>query len=145
MINREFLLINYRFMTEWNTLRARFPNEEFDEIERIKEKYGLSYNEIIRSGVKFYVGITLAKELIGDTFEEKDITIAGKNLGKILNSPEYQNNFEQKISKLIKILLWEFIEKGTDLREKTKTIRKERKVGRPKIEKKVGRPKQGLD
>ena len=28
-------------MTEWNTLRARFPDDEFDEIERIKEKYGL--------------------------------------------------------------------------------------------------------
>ena len=40
-------------MTEWNTLRARFPDDEFDEIERIKEKYGLSYNEIMRSGVKF--------------------------------------------------------------------------------------------
>ena len=42
-------------MTEWNTLRARFPDDEFNEIERIKEQYGLSYNEIIRSGVKFYV------------------------------------------------------------------------------------------
>ena len=52
-------------MTEWNTLRARFPDDEFDEIERIKEQYGLSYNEIIRSGVKFYVGMTLAKELVG--------------------------------------------------------------------------------
>ena len=38
-------------MTEWNTLRARFPDDEFSEIERIKEQYGLSYNEIIRSGV----------------------------------------------------------------------------------------------
>ena len=43
-------------MTEWSTLRARFPKEEFEEIENIKEKYGLSYNEIIRSGVKFYIG-----------------------------------------------------------------------------------------
>ena len=70
-------------MTEWNTLRARFPDDEFNEIERIKEQYGLSYNEIIRSSVKFYVGLTLAKELLGDTFKEKDITIGGKNLGEI--------------------------------------------------------------
>ena len=62
-------------MTEWNTLRARFPDDEFDEIERIKEKYNLSYNEIMRSGVKFYVGLTLAKELIADSLEEKDIKI----------------------------------------------------------------------
>ena len=82
-------------MTEWNTLRARFPDDEFDEIERIKEQYGLSYNEIIRSGVKFYIGLTMAKELIADTLEEKDITIGGKNIGKILNSPEYQQNIEQ--------------------------------------------------
>jgi len=132
-------------MTEWNTLRARFPADEFNEIERIKEQYGLSYNEIIRSGVKFYVGLTLAKELVADSLEEKDIVIGGKNLGEILNSPEYQRNLEQKISKLVKILLWEFFEKGMDFKEKTKTIRKERKVGRPKSKKKVGRPKQGLD
>mgnify|MGYP006442140245 FL=1 len=132
-------------MTEWNTLRARFPDDEFDEIERIKELYGLSYNEIIRSGVKFYVGLTMAKELVGDALEEKDITIGGRNIGEILNSPDYQKNLEQKISKLVKILIWEFFEKGMDFKEKTKNIRKERKVGRPKIKKKPGRPKQGLD
>ena len=122
-------------MTEWNTLRARFPDDEFEEIERIKEQYGLSYNEIIRSGVKFYVGLTLAKELIGDSLEDKDIKIGGKNLGEILSSPEYQSNLEQKISKLVKILIWEFFEKGMDFKEKTKTLRKERKVGRPKTKK----------
>ena len=132
-------------MTEWNTLRARFPDDEFDEIERIKELYGLSYNEIIRSGVKFYVGLTMAKELVGDALEEKDITIGGRNIGEILNSPDYQKNLEQKISKLVKILIWEFFEKGMEFKEKTKKIRKERKVGRPKIKKKPGRPKQGLD
>ena len=132
-------------MTEWNTLRARFPDDEFDEIERIKEQYGLSYNEIIRSGVKFYVGLTLAKELVGDALEEKDITIGGKNLGEILNSPDYQRNFEQKITKMAKVMILEFFEKGMDFKEKTRSIRKERKVGRPKNQKKVGRPKQGLD
>ena len=132
-------------MTEWNTLRARFPDDEFGEIERIKEQYELSYNEIIRSGVKFYVALTLGKELIAETLETKDIKVGGKNLGEILNSPEYQRNLEQKISKMVKILIWEFFEKGMDFKEKTKSIRKERKVGRPKAKKKVGRPKQGLD
>ncbi len=132
-------------MTEWNTLRARFPDDEYDEIERIKEQYGLSYNEIIRSGVKFYVGLTLAKELVADALEEKDIKVGGKNIGEILNSPEYQRNIEQKISKMVKVLIWEFFEKGMDFKEKTKNIRKQRKVGRPKKVKKVGRPKQGLD
>ena len=132
-------------MTEWNTLRARFPDDEFDEIERIKEQYGLSYNEIIRSGVKFYMGLTMAKELIADTLEEKDIKIGGKNIGELLNSPEYQKNIEQTITKIVKVLILEFFEKGMDFKEKTKSIRKERKVGRPKSQKKVGRPKQGLD
>ena len=132
-------------MTEWNTLRARFPDDEFDEIDRIKEQYGLSYNEIIRSGVKFYVGLTLAKELVADALEEKDIKIGGKNIGEILNTPEYQRNIEQKISKIVKIMILEFFEKGMDFKEKTKNIRKERKVGRPKNKKNPGRPKQGLD
>ena len=72
-------------MTEWNTLRARFPNDELEEIDRIKEKYSLSYNEIIRSGVKFYVGLTLAKELVADALEEKDIKIGGENIGELMN------------------------------------------------------------
>jgi hypothetical protein len=132
-------------MTEWNTLRARFPDDEFNEIDRIKEQYGLSYNEIIRSGVKFYVGLTLAKELLGDTLKEKDVMIGGKNLGEILNSTQYQQNIEQKVTKIAKLLIVELLDKGMDLKERTKTIRKERKVGRPKAKKKVGRPKQGLD
>ena len=132
-------------MTEWNTLRARFPDDEFNEIERIKEQYGLSYNEIIRSGVKFYVGLTLAKELLGDTLKEKDIMIGGKNLGEIINSSQYQQNIEQKVTKIAKLLIVELFDKGMDFKERTKTIRKERKVGRPKIKRKVGRPKQGLD
>ena len=129
-------------MTEWNTLRARFPDDEFDEIERIKEQYGLSYNEIIRSGVKFYIGLTMAKEMIGETMKDNDITIGGENLGDLVNSPDYQRNLDQNISKLMKILILQFFEKGMDFKEKTKKIRKERKVGRPKSQKKVGRPKQ---
>ena len=132
-------------MTDWNTLRARFPDDEFNEIERIKEQYKLSYNEIIRSGVKFYVGLTLAKELLGDTLTEKNITIGGKNLGEILNTTEYQRNIVQKITKIAKILILELFEKGMDFKEKTKPIRKQRKVGRPKSKRKSGRPKQGLD
>ncbi len=128
-------------MTEWNTLRARFPDDEFEEIERIKEKYDLSYNEIIRTGVKFYVGLTLAKELLADTSFAKDIKIKGKDLSSILNSPKYQSNLEQKFSKLVRIGLSELIEKGMDFKEKTVSIRKTRKVGRPKSKKNVGRPK----
>ena len=114
-------------MVEWNTLRDRFPVDEFDEIKRIKEQYELSYNEIIRSGVKFYVGLTLAKELIADTLEEKDIKIGGKNLGQILNSPKYQSNLEQKILKLVKILILEFFEKGLILKKKEKHYVKKEK------------------
>jgi negative regulator of replication initiation len=91
------------------------------------------------------MGLTMAKELIADTLEEKDIKIGGKNIGELLNSPEYQKNIEKTITKMIKILILEFFEKGMDFKEKTKSIRKERKVGRPKSQRKVGRPKQGLD
>jgi hypothetical protein len=132
-------------MAEWITLRARFPDDEFDEIERIKEQYGLSYNEIIRSGVKFYVGLTLAKELIASSIEGKGFSIKGKDLGTILNSPEYQANLDQRITKVVKLLIWELFEKGMDFRERTRPLRKERKVGRPKTKRKVGRPQQGLD
>lgn len=133
-------------MAEWSTLSAKFPQDELDEIERIKEQYGLSYNEIIRSGVKFYIGLTLAKEMLAEISSENKIKIKNKDLGEILNSPNYQGNLEQKISKLVKILVVELIEKGLDFKERTATIRKTRKVGRPKRERKVGRPKDtGID
>ena len=133
-------------MVEWTTLSAKFPQDELDEIERIKEQYSLSYNEIIRSGVKFYIGLTLAKEMLAEISSENKIKIKNKDLGEILNSPNYQGNLEQKISNLVKILVVELIEKGLDFKERTATIRKTRKVGRPKRERKVGRPKDtGID
>lgn len=128
-------------MTEWITLRAKFPDDEFEEIERIKEKYDISINEIIRTGVKFYVGLTLAKEVIADTQYGKEIKIRNKTLQDILNSPKYQRNLEQKIIKLVKIGMSELMDTGLDFKEKTIPIRKERKVGRPKRKRTVGRPK----
>lgn len=133
-------------MTKWITLRAKFPDDEYEEIERIKEKYDISINEIIRTGVKFYVGLTLAKEVVADTKYGKQIRIGDRTLQDILNSPKYQQNLEQKIIKLVKIGLSELMDTGLDLKEKTVPIRKERKVGRPKRKRKVGRPKDtGLD
>lgn len=133
-------------MTKWITLRAKFPDDEYEEIERIKEKYDVSINEIIRTGVKFYVGLTLAKEVVADTKYGKQIRIGDRTLQDILNSPKYQQNLEQKIIKLVKIGLSELMDTGLDLKEKTVPIRKERKVGRPKRKRKVGRPKDtGLD
>ena len=133
-------------MTKWTTLRAKFPDDEFEEIERIKKKYDLSINEIIRTGVKFYVGLTLAKEVIADTQYGKQIKIRNKTLQSILNSPKYQSNLEQKIIKLVKIGISELMDTGLDFKEKTIPIRKERKVGRPKRKRKVGRPKDtGID
>ena len=90
-------------MTEWVTLSAKFPDDEFEEIERIKKQYDLSINEIIRTGVKFYVGLTLAKEVIADTKYGKQIKIRDKTLQDILNSPKYQRNLEQKIIRLVMI------------------------------------------
>jgi len=133
-------------MTEWTTLRARFPDDEFEEIERIKERYDLSYNEIIRTGVKFYVGLTMAKEILADTKYGKQIKIRDMKLQDILNSPKYQRNLEQKIIRLVKIGMSELIDTGLDFKEKTVPIRKIRKVGRPKRKRKVGRPKDtGID
>jgi len=133
-------------VTDWITLRAKFPDDEYEEIERIKEKYDLSINEIIRTGVKFYVGLTLAKEVLADTKYGKQIKIRNRTLQDILNSPKYQHNLEQKIIKLVKIGLSELMDTGLDLKEKTVSIRKERKVGRPKRKRNVGRPKDtGLD
>ena len=105
-------------MTDWITLSAKFPEDEMEEIERIKKKYDLSYNEIIRTGVKFYVGLTLAKEVLADTKYGKQIKIRDTKLQDILNSPKYQRNLEQKIIRLVKIGMSELIDTGLDFKEK---------------------------
>ena len=128
-------------MTEWTTLSARFSDDEFDEIERIKTKYDMSYNEIIRSAVKFYLNLTVAKELFAETLYGKDILIRGKDLGKILQSSDSQANLEQKATKLIKAVLFELFEKGVEFKERTRPIRKQRKVGRPKKQQKSRKSK----
>jgi len=128
-------------MAECSNLSAKFSQDEFEEIKRIREKYNLSYNEVIRSGVKFYIGLTLAKEVLASTSYAKVIKIRNKKLSDILNSPKYQAKLEQKIIKLVKVLLLELFEIGMDFRERSAPIRKTRPVGRPKRKRKRGRPK----
>ena len=129
-------------MAKWKALRATFPEEEFEEITRIKEKYNLSYNEIVRSGVKFYLGITLLKESLATSDFANGIKISDRTLAELLLSPEYQAKLEQKVTKLIKIFGMEILEIFFEFEERATSITKERKVGRPKNPRKVGRPKQ---
>jgi len=129
-------------MATWRSLRATFPEDEFEEIKRIKEKYDLSYNEIVRSGVKFYIGLTLIKELLASTGIAKGLQIHGKALSEHLTSREYQSKMEQKITKLVKTVAVDLIEKAIEFEERTTSLRMDRKVGRPKKKRKVGRPKQ---
>jgi len=129
-------------MAEWKSLRATFPEEEYEEITRIKEKYDLSYNEIIRSGVKFYLGLTLLKESLANSEYADGIKIGNRTLSELLQSPEYQANMEQKVTKLIKIVGMEILERFFEFEERVTSITKERKVGRPKKPRKVGRPSQ---
>jgi len=129
-------------MAKWKSLRATFPEEEYDEIKRIKEKYKISYNEIVRSGVKFYVGLTLLKEMIGSTAYAKDLKFRDKTLSEILENPESQAKMEQKLTKLVKTVGFDLFEKAFEFSELTSSLTKERKVGRPKKPRKVGRPSQ---
>jgi len=129
-------------MTKWKALRATFPEDEFEEIKRIRDKYDISYNEIIRSGVKFYIGLTLIKELLASTGIAKGLQIHGKNLSEHLTSRQYQTKMEQKITSLIKVVAVDLIEKAIEFEERTASLRMDRKVGRPKKKRKVGRPTQ---
>ena len=129
-------------MAEWKALRATFPQEEYEEIKRIKEKYNLSYNEMIRSAVKFYLGLTLLKEGLATSPYAKEVKIGHRTLDELLLSPDYQAKMEQKVTKIIKIVGMELLEKYFEFEEHVESITKERKVGRPKKPRKVGRPRQ---
>ena len=129
-------------MAKWKSLRATFPEEEFEEIKRIKEKYKISYNEIVRSGVKFYVGLTLLKELVASTDYAKDIKFRDKTLSEILENPESLAKIVPKMTKIVKTVGFDLFEKAFEFSELTSSLTVERKVGRPKKPRKVGRPKQ---
>jgi phage antirepressor YoqD-like protein len=129
-------------MAKWKSLRATFPEEEFEEIKRIKEEYKISYNEIVRSGVKFYVGLTLLKELVASTDYAKDIKFRDKTLSEILENPESQAKIVPKMTKIVKTVGFDLFEKAFEFSELTSSLTVERKVGRPKKPRKVGRPKQ---
>ncbi len=129
-------------MAKWKSLRATFPEEEFEEIKRIKEKYKISYNEIVRSGVKFYVGLTLLKEMIGSTAYAKDLKFRDKTLSEILENPESQAKMEQKLTKIIKTVGFDLFEKAFEFSELTSSLTKERKVVRPNKTLKLVRPNQ---
>jgi len=129
-------------MAKWKSLRATFPEEEFEEIKRIKEKYDISYNEIVRSGVKFYIGLTLLKEMITTTDYAKEIKFRDKSLSEILGNPESQAQMVQKLTKIVKTVGFDIFEKAFEFSELTSSLTVERKVGRPKKPRKVGRPKQ---
>jgi len=129
-------------MAKWKALRATFPEEEYEEIEKIKEKYDISYNEIIRSGVKFYVGLTMLKEIFATTSYARGIKIRGKSFSEYLTSSKYQSKMDQKLTDLVKLVAMELLEKGFEFSERATSLTKKRKVGRPKRPRKVGRPKQ---
>ena len=48
---------------------------------------------------------------------ERTSRSGGRNLGEILNSPEYQSEMEQRIIHIVKLLIWEIFEKGTDFED----------------------------
>ena len=129
-------------MAKWKSLRATFPEEEFEEIKRIKEEYKISYNEIVRSGVKFYVGLTLLKELVASTDYAKDIKFRDKTLSEILENPESQAKIVPKMTKIVKTVGFDLFEKAFEFSELTSSLTVERKVGSPKKPRKLGRPKQ---
>ena len=75
-------------------------------------------------GVKFYVGLTLAKELVGDALGRKRHYRLVEGIW-VKYSPEYQRNIEQKSYKDGKNpAALEFFEKGMDFKEKTKVHQK---------------------
>ena len=113
-------------MATWKSLRATFPEEEYEEIIRIKEKYDISFNEIIRSGVKFYLGLTLLKESLATSEYASEIKIGNRTLSELLLSPEYQANLEQKVTKLIKIGGLESLERFFAVEERVTNITVER-------------------
>jgi len=72
----------------------------------------------------------------------REIKVGHRTLSELLESPQYQSKMEQSITKLIKIVGMELVEKYFEFEDRVENLTKERKVGRPKKPRTVGRPKQ---
>ena len=104
-------------MAKWYVLSGRFPVDEMKEINRIKDQYGLSYNKIIREGIKFYLALTFAKESFTESKITNKLEINGKSINAFLKNPKFQKKMDVAIFKFFKLIIAELF--GTFLNFKS--------------------------
>ena len=130
-------------MTEWKTIPAKFTLEEKQILDKLKERYGLNYNQSLRGGINLLSRFIAIAEFYV-TIENKTI----KKIGKI--SKTHTKNSEIEIKEILKKIPIE--EQEAQFQKLADGISKivsqadnifvdNRKRGRKPLKRKRGRPK----
>jgi len=131
-------------MTEWQTLSARFTDEEMKIIRQAQAKQGITDNQLIRQAVHLAIGMLSVK----DALEEPNLSFFhsyAKEVKKIMNSPKYQKMMEtmtkEIATKYKEEQIKQFEKEVKHLTYGIDVFNKKRKRGPKPIKRKVGRPK----
>jgi|CXWL01.1.fsa_nt_gi hypothetical protein len=130
-------------MTEWHTIPAKFSSEEKKILDKLRDKYGLNYNQSLKGGVE------LLSRLIA--IVEVYVTTNAKTMKKIRKiGNKYTKNLEAETREVMSTMpIKEQEEQSKQLADGiTKIISqandifvKNRKRGRKSVKRKRGRPK----
>jgi len=120
-------------MTNWKRITVKISEEEFNELEKIKKRYKISYNKIIRSGLQFYVGLSIAKEELFNTGFLKVIKPLTKDIKRYTKSPRFSRKVNTAVSRLGEQEIAKLNSRSKNFEKRIQVFKRRRKRGRPKV------------
>ena len=130
-------------MTEWHTITGRFTEDEKRILDKLRDKYGLNYNQSLKIGIEILARFIAMAEfyVTADDKTIKKISKIGKKLTK---------NLEAEINEALKTIPVKDQEEQLEklsagiakvLSQADNIFDKNRKRGRKPLKRKRGRPK----
>jgi hypothetical protein len=125
------------------SIAGKFNPEEVDAIEKTCEHLGITKNQLVKQAVAYWMMVAPTATLLENTHFGEFLKSLQKKMEKTKSIDE--KNFEPELQKYVKKYGdSEFQKVENELFEADKnyhTLKKKKKVGRPRIKKKRGRPK----
>ena len=122
---------------------GKFTAEEVEIIERFMKKYNVNPNQLVKRSVFLAIGHTEYENLASkDPKFRKILELIFEESQKIMNDPRVVKRITKKLvaEKINQESLDRLENTASDIDKDVKTLRKKKKLGRPKIKKKRGRP-----
>jgi len=130
-------------MTEWIRVTANFTSDEKRILDKLRDKYGLNYNQSLKGGIEILARFIAIAEVY--------VTTNAKTMKKIRKiSNKHTKNLETEVKEAMSTMSIKEQEKQSDkladgitkiVSQANNIFAKNRKRGRKSIKRKRGRPK----